>query len=79
MNKNETYYALAIQQGSSVKLEIRETLRGNIVKNLRFPGVLENPPVISGDTVNFTVRIGAYKKMIIQNIKTGKKVERQIR
>ena len=79
MNKNETYYALATQQGNSVKLEIRETLRGNIVKNLRYPGVLENSPVISGDTVNFTVRIGAYKKMIIQNIKTGKKVERQIR
>jgi len=79
MNKNETYYAIATQQGSSVKLEIRETVKGNIVKNYRFPGKIENQPVISGDTVNFTIKIGAYRKMIIQNIRTGKKVERQIR
>ena len=79
MNKNETYYALATQQGSSVKLEIRETVRGNIVKNYRYPGTIEGYPVISGDTVNFTVKIGSYRKMIIQNIKSGKKVERQIR
>jgi len=79
MNKNETYYAIATQQGSSVKLEIRETVRGNVVKNYRYPGKIENQPVISGDTVNFTVKIGAYRKMIIQNIRTGKKVERQIR
>ena len=79
MNKNETYYAIATQQGSSVKLEIRETVRGNVVKNYRYPGKIDNQPVISGDTVNFTVKIGAYRKMIIQNIRTGKKVERQIR
>ena len=79
MNKNGTYYALATQQGSSVKLEIRETVRGNVVKTYRYPGTLEGQPVISGDTVNFTVAIGSYRKMIIQNIKTGKKVERQIR
>ena len=66
MNKNETYYAIATQQGSSIKLEIRETLKGNIVKNYRYPGKLEGSPVMSGDTVNFTVSIGAYKKMIIQ-------------
>ena len=36
MNKNETYYAIATQQGSSVKLEIRETVKGNIVKNQGF-------------------------------------------
>ena len=79
MNKNETYYALPTQQGNSVKLEIRETLRGNVVKTYRYPGKLDSPPVMSGDTVNFTVKIGTYRKMIIQNIKTGKKVERQIR
>jgi hypothetical protein len=79
MNKNETYYAIATQQGSSVKLEIRETVRGNVVKNYRYPGTIENQPVISGDTVNFTIKIGSYRKMIIQNIRTGKKVERQIR
>ena len=78
MNKNETYYAIATQQGSSIKLEIRETLKGNIVKNYRYPGKLEGSPVMSGDTVNFTVSIGAYKKMIIQNVKTGSKVERPI-
>jgi len=78
MNKNETYYALATQQGSSVKLEIRETVKGNVVKTYRYPGTLEGQPVISGDTVNFTVAIGSYRKMIIQNIKTGKKVERRI-
>ena len=79
MNKNETFYAIATQQGSSIKLEIRETVRGNIVKNYRYPGTLDGAPVISGDTVSFTVTIGSYRKMIIQNIKTGKKVERQIR
>ena len=79
MNKNETYYALPTQQGNSVKLEIRETLRGNVVKTYRYPGKLDSPPVMSGDTVNFTVKIGSYRKMIIQNLKTGKKVERQIR
>ena len=78
MNKNETYYAIATQQGSSIKLEIRETLKGNIVKNYRSPGKLEGSPVMSGDTVNFTVSIGAYKKMIIQNVKSGSKVERPI-
>ena len=78
MNKNETFYAIATQQGSSIKLEIRETLKGNIVKNYRYPGKLEGSPVMSGDTVNFTVSIGAYKKMIIQNVKTGSKVERPI-
>jgi len=78
MNKNETYYAIATQQGSSIKLEIRETLKGNIVKNYRYPGKLEGSPVMSGDTVNFTVSIGTYKKMIIQNVKTGSKVERPI-
>ena len=78
MNKNETYYAIATQQGSSVKLEIRETVKGNIVKNYRYPGKIEGSPVISGDTVNFTVAIGTYKKMIIQNIKTGSKVERAL-
>jgi hypothetical protein len=79
MNKNETYYALATQQGSSLKLEIRETVRGNVVKTYRYPGTLDGYPVMSGDTVNFTVTIGSYRKMIIQNVKTGKKVERQIR
>ena len=79
MNKNETYYALATQQGSSIKLQVRETVRGNVVKTYRYPGTLDSSPVISGDTVNFTVTIGSYRKMIIQNIKTGKKVERQIR
>ena len=79
MNKNETYYALATQQGSSLKLEIRETVKGNVVKTYRYPGTLDGSPVISGDTVSFTVTIGSYKKMILQNIKTGKKVERQIR
>jgi len=78
MNKNETYYAIATQQGSSIKLEIRETVKGNIVKNYRYPGKLEGSPVMSGDTVNFTVSIGSYKKMIIQNVKTGSKVERPI-
>ena len=78
MNKNETFYAIATQQGSSIKLEIRETVRGNIVKNYRYPGKLEGSPVMSGDTVNFTVSIGAYKKMIIQNVKTGSKVERPL-
>ena len=78
MNKNETFYAVATQQGSSIKLEIRETLKGNIVKNYRYPGKLEGSPVMSGDTVNFTVSIGTYKKMIIQNVKTGSKVERPI-
>ena len=78
MNKNETFYAIATQQGSSIKLEIRETLKGNIVKNYRYPGKLEGSPVMSGDTVNFTVSIGAYKKMIIQNVKSGSKVERPI-
>ena len=79
MNKNETYYALATQQGSSLKLEIRETVKGNVVKVYRYPGTLDGSPVMSGDTVNFTVTIGSYRKMIIQNIRTGKKVERQIR
>ncbi len=78
MNKNETYYAIATQQGNSVKLEIRETVKGNIVKNYRYPGKIEGSPVMSGDTVNFTISIGAYKKMIIQNIKTGSKVERPL-
>ena len=78
MNKNETFYAIATQQGSSIKLEIRETLKGNIVKNYRYPGKLEGSPVMSGDTVNFTVSIGSYKKMIIQNVKTGSKTERPI-
>ena len=78
MNKNETFYAIATQQGSSIKLEIRETVKGNIVKNYRYPGKLEGSPVMSGDTVNFTVSIGSYKKMIIQNVKTGSKVERPI-
>tara|TARA_R110001583_G_scaffold123250_1_gene274706 strand:+ start:326 stop:562 length:237 start_codon:yes stop_codon:yes gene_type:complete len=78
MNKNETFYAIATQQGSSIKLEIRETVKGNIVKNYRYPGKLEGSPVMSGDTVNFTVSIGTYKKMIIQNVKTGSKVERPI-
>ena len=78
MNKNETYYAIAHQQGSSVKLEIRDTLKGNIKKNYRYPGKIEGSPVISGDTVSFTVSIGTYKKMIIQNIKTGSKVERPL-
>ena len=78
MNKNETFYAIATQQGSSIKLEIRETLKGNIVKNYRYPGKLEGSPVMSGDSVNFTVSIGAYKKMIIQNVKTGSKTERPI-
>jgi hypothetical protein len=78
MNKNETYYAIAHQQGSSIKLEIRDTLRGDIVKNYRYPGKIEGSPVMSGDTVNFTVSIGAYKKMIIQNVKTGSKVERPL-
>ena len=64
MNKNETYYAIAHQQGSSVKLEIRDTLRGNIKKNYRYPGKIEGSPIISGDTVSFTVSIGTYKKMI---------------
>jgi len=78
MNKNETYYAIATQQGSSVKLEIRDTLRGGIKRNYRYPGKLESSPVMSGDTVNFTVSIGSYKKLIVQNVKTGKKVERPI-
>ena len=78
MNKNETYYAIATQQGSSIKLEIRDTVKGNIVKNYRYPGILECSPVMSGDTVNFTVVIGTYKKMIIQNIKSGSKVERPL-
>ena len=78
MNKNMTYYAIATQQGSSVKLEIRETVKGNIVKNYRYPGKLEGSPVISGDTVNFTVSVGTYKKLIIQNIKTGSKKVRPI-
>ena len=78
MNKNETYYAIATQQGSSIKLEIRDTVKGNIVKNYRYPGKLEGSPVMSGDTFNFTVVIGTYKKMIIQNIKSGSKVERPL-
>ncbi len=78
MNKNETYYAIATQQGNSVKLEIRETVKGNIVKNYRYPGKIEGSPVMSEDTVNFTISIGGYKEMIIQNIKTGSKVERPL-
>jgi len=78
MNKNDTYYAIATQQGSSIKLEIRDTVKGNIVKNYRYPGKLEGSPVISGDTVNFTVSVGTYKKLIIQNIKTGSKKVRPI-
>ena len=78
MNKNETYYALATQQGNSVKLEVRDTLKGNIKKNYRYPGKLEGSPVVSGDTINLTVSIGTYKKLIIQNIKTGAKVERPL-
>ena len=78
MIKNETYYAIAHQQGSSIKLEIRDTLKGNIKKNYRYPGKIEGSPVMSGDTVNITVSIGAYKKMIIQNIKTGSKKERPL-
>ena len=78
MNKNDTYYAIATQQGSSIKLEIRDTVKGNIVKNYRYPGKIEGSPVISGDTVNFTVSVGTYKKLIIQNIKTGSKKVRPI-
>ena len=78
MNKNDTYYAIATQQGSSIKLEIRDTVKGNIVKNYRYPGKLEGSPIISGDTVSFTVSIGTYKKLIIQNIKTGSKKVRPI-
>ena len=76
--KNDTYYALADQQGSSVKVQIRNTLKGNIIKTYRYPGKIQGSPIISGDTVNLTVLIGSYKKMIIQNIKTGKKVERPL-
>jgi len=78
MNKNDTFYAIATQQGSSIKLQIRDTLTGNIRKNYRYPGKIDGSPVMSGDTVNLTVRIGTYKKLIIQNVKTGKKVEKAI-
>jgi hypothetical protein len=76
--KNDTYYAIADQQGSSVKIQLRGTLKGNIIRIYRYPGKIQGYPVVSGDTVNLTVLIGSYKKMIIQNIKTGKKVERPI-
>tara|TARA_R100000315_G_C5183564_1_gene106627 strand:+ start:540 stop:779 length:240 start_codon:yes stop_codon:yes gene_type:complete len=79
MSKQQTYYAIATQQGSTVKLEIRDTIKGNIHKTYRIPGKLDTTPIISGDTVNVTVTIGAYKKLIIQNIKTGKKVVRPIK
>ena len=79
MSKQQTYYAIATQQGSTVKLEIRDTIKGNIYKTYRIPGKLDTTPIISGDTVNVTVTIGAYKKLIIQNIKTGKKVVRPIK
>lgn len=78
MNKNETFYAVATQQGSSVKLEIRDTLKGNIKKTYRYPGKLEGYPIISGDTVTFNIKVGVYKKLISQNITTGKKVERPL-
>ena len=78
MNKNDTFYAIATQQGNSIKLQIRDTLTGNIRRNYRYPGKIEGSPVMSGDSVNLTVRIGAYKKLIIQDVKTGKKVERVI-
>mgnify|MGYP001218362122 CR=1 FL=1 len=78
MNKNETYYAIATQQGSSVKLEIRDTLKGSIKKNFRYPGKIEGSPVMSGDTVNLTISFGSYKKLIIQNVVNGKKTERPI-
>ena len=78
MNKNETFYALATQQGNSTKLQIRDAITGNIKKNYRFPGKIDGSPVISGSTVSLTVKIGSYKKLIIQDIKTGKKVERPI-
>ena len=76
--KNDTYYALADQQGSSVKVQIRNTLKGNIIKTYRYPGKIQGSPIISGDTVNLTVLIGSYKKMIIQNVKTGAKTERPL-
>ena len=56
MNKNETYYALATQQGSSIKLQVRETVGGNVVKTYRYPGTIDSSPVISGDKLSIAVR-----------------------
>ena len=76
MNKNETYYAVATEQGSSVKLEIRDTVKANVFKLYRLPGKIISQPVMSGDTVTLTLQIGTYKKLTILNVKTGKKTER---
>ena len=78
MNKNETFYAVTTQQGSSVKLDVRNTTKGSIIKTYRFPGKIEGHPVISGDTVTITVTIGILKKAFIQNIRTGRKIERSL-
>jgi len=76
MNKNDTYYAVATEQGSSVKLEVRDTVKGNVIKLYRLPGKIVSQPVMSGDTVTITLKIGTYKKLTILNVKTGKKTER---
>ena len=47
MNKNETYYAVATEQGSSVKLEVRDTVKGNVFKLYRLPGKIVSQPVMS--------------------------------
>jgi len=78
MNKNDTYYAVATEQGSSVKLEVRDTVKGNVIKLYRLPGKIVSQPVMSGDTVNLTILIGTYKKLIIQNVVNGRKTERPL-
>ena len=76
MNKDDTYYAVATEQGNTVKLEIRDTLKANVVKLYRLPGKIISQPVMSGQTVTITLQIGTYKKLTILNVKTGKKTER---
>ena len=76
MNKDDTYYAVATEQGNTVKLEIRDTLKANVVKLYRLPGKIISQPVMSGPTVTITLQIGTYKKLTILNVKTGKKTER---
>tara|TARA_Y100001972_G_scaffold4141_1_gene4727 strand:- start:45 stop:281 length:237 start_codon:yes stop_codon:yes gene_type:complete len=76
MKKDNTYYAIATEQGNSVKLEIRDTFKANVFKIYRLPGKIVSQPVMSGDTVTITLQIGIYKKLTILNVKTGKKTER---
>jgi hypothetical protein len=78
MKRPEIYHAVATQSGSSIKLEIRDAVKGHVKKSLRFPGKLEGQAVMSGDTVSFTVSIGTFRKLTILNVKTGRRVDRPL-